>query len=194
MSDLRLQKTLELIDAVNQSDPNTTVVDNIEVANEVLYSMRMSETLCTFRPDASELLQIAARAQHIERWISPRTDFPEGRTGYKKWRSSLAMHHAKKTAELMQTAGYAIEQIERVKYLLLKRGLKTNDETQCLEDVICLVFLKYYLEDFVKKHSEEKLIVIIQKTWSKMSDIGHEHALKLTLNNDLSNLLQKALH
>lgn len=184
MSTNRLGRVLSDIDAVNACDPND---------NEVLYGLRMSETLAQFNSDASELLQIAVRAQHIERWVLPRSDFPEGRTGYKKWRSQLALHHANRTAELMHTCGYSDDEIERVSYLILKRGLKRDEETQCLEDVACIVFLKYYLEDFAGKHSEDKLINILQLTWGKMSEKGHKAALELPMSDEIRAIIEKAL-
>lgn len=193
MSSERLAHILADIDEVNSQDPNTTTIEGRAVANELLYGQRMSETLAQFQPEASELLQIAIRAQHIERWILARSDFPEGRSGYKKWRSQLALHHATRTGELMRARAYAEEEIERVKYLLLKRGLKRDEETQCLEDVACLVFLRWYFADFASKHSEEKLINILQLTWEKMSEQGHAAALELNLSEELTILVKKAL-
>lgn len=193
MSSERLAHILADIDEVNSQDPNTTTIEGRAVANELLYGQRMSETLAQFQPEASELLQIAIRAQHIERWILARSDFPEGRSGYKKWRSQLALHHATRTGELMRARAYAEEEIERVKYLLLKRGLKRDEETQCLEDVACLVFLHWYFADFASKHSEEKLINILQLTWEKMSEQGHAAALELNLSEELTILVKKAL-
>mgnify|MGYP001764314984 CR=1 FL=1 len=55
--------------------------------------------------------------------------------------------------------------------ILEKKLLKKDAETQLLEDVICLVFLEYYLDPFVHKHDREKLKNIILKTWNKMSEI-----------------------
>jgi hypothetical protein len=46
----------------------------------------MSTTLGRISPQASELLRIAVRGQHIERWTSPRKAYVEGRVGYLKWR------------------------------------------------------------------------------------------------------------
>ncbi len=146
-----------------------------------------------FNPEASENLRIAARAQHIERWKSPRTNFPEGRTGYKKWRSQLSVFHADRATELMAQAGYNHEEQQRVRYLIQKRQIKRDPETQALEDVICLVFLKHYLAGFAGKHDEPKLIDIIQKTWAKMSETGHSAALKIQLPDTLQALVAKAL-
>lgn len=189
----RLTSALEKIDEANARDPHTEVVDGQPVAKELIYSMRMTETLHEMFPDPSEHLQIAARAQHIERWTSPRSDYPEGRSGYKKWRSQLMLFHAGRTAELMREAGYPQDDIDRVKYLIQKRGLNRDTETQHLEDVICVVFIKYYLQDFTNQHGEEKLIDIIQKTWGKMSAPGREKALALDLDPTLSALIGKAL-
>lgn len=187
----RFDRVIQLIDEANQQDPN---LDQGK-PKEWLYSERMSERLAQFEPRASELLQIAARGQHIERWTSARSDYPEGRTGYKQWRAELGLYHAKRVAELMAAAGYSEEDCTRAKYLVQKRGLGRDSETQCLEDVICLVFIEHYMADFAAKsgYSEEKLIDIIQKTWKKMSDKGHEAALALPLADELKALIGKAL-
>lgn len=189
----RLQRVLTAIDKANAQDPNLTLVNDSEIPNELLYGQRMSSCLEEYYPEASECLQIAARAQHIERWTSPRSDYPEGRSGYKKWRSQLALFHGQRAGELMKAEDYSDEEIERVKFLILKRQLKRDDETQALEDVACLVFLKYYFEPFVVKHTEEKIIDIVQKTWAKMSDFGQKSALKLPFPEKILKILQKSL-
>lgn len=189
----RFKLAIEKFDQANLKDPNTEIIDGQSYAKEWLYAQRMSERLKLFAPDASEYLQLAARAQHIERWRSPRTDYPEGRSGYKKWRANLSFFHAQRAGELMAEAGYGSADIERVQYLIQKRQLKREPETQTLEDVICLVFIQYYLSDFCMKHSEDKLINIIQKTWKKMSKNAQNTALKFDMDANLLNLITKSL-
>lgn len=189
----KLEAVLQLIDQANNEDPNQEEWQGQTVAKEWLYGQRMSQCLSEFAPDASELLQIAARGQHIQRWSIPRTDYPEGRVGYKHWRTELGKFHGEKTAELMLQAGYSDDDAERVKTLLQKKRLKQDEEVQALEDVICLVFLDHYLAPFAEKHSETKLIDIIRKTWGKMSEKGHEAALKINFSPEHLALIQKAL-
>jgi len=189
-----LESTLQLIDNANHQDPNTEIdTSGQSHPKELLYSIRMSHWLDQYSPQASDHLKIAARAQHIERWTSPRSNYPMDRAGYKKWRAELGLFHAKRTGELMAQAGYQEEDIKRTQYLVQKRGLKRDTETQCLEDVICLVFIEYYLEGFAQKYDEPKIVDIIQKTWAKMSDSGHEAALKIPLSRAMSDLVGKAL-
>ena len=190
---LRLEKTLAAFDAANLQDPNTEMVDGKTVAKEWIYAQRMSTQLALFCESPSEALQLAARSQHICRWKIPRSDYPMDRNGYKKWRLDLAQMHGDIAGEIMASQGYDETMIGRVKDLLLKRSLKRDDEVQTLEDVICLVFIKFYLEDFASKHDEEKLIDIIRKTWNKMSEKGHAAALQLPLQESLSELVGKAL-
>lgn len=186
-------KTLALIDAANALDPNLEFDGTRQRPKELLYSERMTECLKAFLPEASEHLQLAARGQHIERWTSPRNAYPEGRTGYKQWRAELGLFHARRVGELMAQAGYAGEDIKRTQYLVQKRGLGRDPETQCLEDVICLVFIRHYLEDFAVKHDQPKLVDIIQKTWAKMSERGHAAALQIPISPAMQDLIGKAL-
>ena len=189
----RLEQTLAAFDAVNAQDPNTEIIHEKAISKELIYSQRMSDQLHKFLPGASEALQLAARSQHICRWKIPRSDYPMDRQGYKKWRLDLAVFHGETAGEILQANGYDQTLIHRVKDLLLKRSLKRDAEVQVLEDVICLVFLEFYFDDFAGKHDEAKLIDIIQKTWNKMSDVGHAAALKLPLSSAMLSLVTKAL-
>ncbi len=189
----RLDATLTAFDEANLQDPNTEMVDGQPVAKEWLYAQRMSAQLHKFCDAPSEALQLATRSQHICRWKIPRNEYPMDRSGYKKWRLDLAQMHGEIAGEIMAAQGYDESIITRVKDLLLKRSLKRDEEVQALEDVICLVFIEFYLEDFASKHDEAKLIDIIRKTWNKMSAKGHEAALKLPLSHAMLALVTKAL-
>ena len=173
------QNASEWIDAANAQDPNIEIYQSQTYPKELLYSNRMYERLMDFHPNAPEEIQLATKAQHICRWKMPRESYPMDRVGYLKWREDLKKFHAKTTGEILTKAGYSQEFIDRVSFLIEKKLLKKDEETQLLEDVICLVFLEFYLDPFVQKHDTEKLKNIILKTWNKMSEAGHQEALKL---------------
>jgi hypothetical protein len=62
-----------------------------------------------------------------------------------------------------------------------------------LEDVACLVFLDDQFEEFEKGHDEDKIVAILRKTWSKMSEKGHELALQINMSEKAKGLVAKAL-
>ena len=197
-SDL-LDQAIALIDEANSEDPNKVTDENgKEWPKELLYSHRMTDMLNRFKPDADEVHQISMRAQHITRWKSARSDYPMDRKGYHQWRSNLYTFQADTVAAIMQQVGYDEESIERVKKAVGKKGIKSNPDTQLLEDIADLVFIEHYMLEFAGKHgeySEEKWIDIIQKTWRKMSDEAHEFALggNIKLPEPLIPLIQKAV-
>lgn len=193
MSTQNFQEAIILIDQANSKDPNKEVFEGKEYPKEILYSNRMTEVLNEFYPDASEALQIAVRCQHICRWESPRDSYEMNRTGYLLWRQELKKFHAKKASEILSSVGFDEEVIEKVAFLLQKKQLKRNEETQVLEDVACLVFLAFYFEPFAVKYEEAKIIDIVQKTWRKMSEKGHDAALKLSFSEASLALITKAL-
>ncbi len=81
-TDLRLTRTIAAFDEANAHDPRQEQdEDGQSVAYELLYARRMSDMLHHFCPQASEALQLAARSQHIERWMLPRELYPLDRTG-----------------------------------------------------------------------------------------------------------------
>jgi hypothetical protein len=187
------QNASQWIDAENAQDPNSEIYQSKTYPKELLYSNRMYERLMSFRPDASEEVQIATKAQHICRWKMPRETYPMDRVGYLKWREDLKKFHAKLTAEILDKAGYSQEFIDRVSFLIEKKLLKKDAETQLLEDVICLVFLEHYFDPFVQKHDREKMKNIILKTWNKMSEAGHQEALKINFSESNLQLIKDAL-
>ncbi len=191
---MSLSQCLAAIDKVKADDPKQEMDDQGQMqASCLLYGQRMSNTLSDFQADASEVLQIAVRAQHIQRWHIPRKDYPMDRPGYLRWRRELGTHHAELCGKIMQDFQYSDTDVEKAKSILRKQKLKQDVDTQTLEDVACLVFLQYYFADFAKSHSEEKIISIVQKTWRKMSDKAQEAALKLPLDEQELVLVQKAL-
>ncbi len=194
-SNERFQKAISLIDKANIQDPNKEVLEGKEYSMEMIYSNRMTSWLDKLDNDASEQLQIATRAQHIERWKIPRAKYPLDRDGYRKWRNELMQFHAEKAGDIMLEAGYDENSISRVKSLIKKERFKTDSESQMLEDVVCLVFLENYFSDFSKEHMDdnEKINRIIKKTWNKMSDKGRELAMEIDLPSEAKSLILKAL-
>lgn len=189
----RLDRAFERFDAVNAEDPRTERVDGEPHPKELLYGRRMSETLARFEPEASEALRLAARAQHIARWRIPRERFPEGRRGYKRWRTGLMRLHAELATEILRELGYDEATLQRVDELLRKQGLKRDAEVQTLEDVACLVFLEHYFDAFAADHDDEKLVDILRKTWGKMSERGRRAALSVPLGDHATRLVERAL-
>lgn len=174
----KLNAVLAAIDEANSADPNMETTTDGQVPADLLYGQRMSEELERLFPDASEPLRIAARGQHIERWRLPRTDYPDGRAGYLKWRTDQAARHAERVSGLMADAGYGEAERARVESLLRKEGIKRNPETQRLEDVICFVFIRWYLKDFAAEQEPEDLLRIVTKTARKMSSEARSRALR----------------
>jgi Zn-dependent oligopeptidase len=191
----RFQRAMRLIDDVHAADPRRVPTCAGEIPRELLYAQRLTETLHAYAPDASEALQLAARAQHLERWLLPRDTYPMTRAGYHQWRGTLATRHATRARELLAAAGYDADMQERVTHLILKRNLATDNETQTLEDVICLVFLQHDLEPFAAKHAEtpDKIVDILRKTWKKMSPRAQTQALSLHVSAATTEWLTRAL-
>lgn len=192
------EKAVELIDAANSADPNTVNVDGKDWPKELIYSHRMSDMLDRFRPNADAAQKLAIRAQHIERWKSPRENYSMDRIGYLQWRKDLYKIQANTASKLVADAGFADEVVNRVNEAVAKKRIKENPDTQLLEDVTDLVFIEHYMLEFAGKHpeyDEAKWIDIIQKTWKKMSPEAQQFALdgKITLPEPLVPLIQKAV-
>ena len=193
MDEERFDKAMAQIDEANREDQVMEEVNGQAYPKELIYGQRMTIWLQLLAPEASEVLKLAVRCQHIQRWKILRQDYPEGRTGYKRWRTDLAKFHAETAAAILYDVGYDDETIHQVQSLVRKEQFKVDPEAQTLEDVACLVFLDHYFAAFSKKHDEEKLVDIVRKTWKKMSDKGRTAALGIALPEGLKAVVGKAL-
>lgn len=199
MTSPNYERAVALIDAANAEDPRMDIdASGKAVPRELLYGQRMAEMIGRYALEADEVQKLAVRAQHIQRWRTPRDSYPMTRDGYMQWRTGLYKFHAETCGRLMQEAGYDEAAIERAKQAVGKRGLKVNPDTQMLEDVADLVFIEHYMLGFAGQkadYSEEKWLDIIRKTWKKMSERAHAFALsgQLKLPEPLVPLITKAI-
>jgi hypothetical protein len=174
----KLEKAFALFDAYNANDIHQENVSGKPVGKEQIYGQRMTEKLNVYAPDASEEVKLAARCQHIGRWEIARDTFP--------------IHHGKLAEKILSECGYDQSMIDKVKSLLQKKQLHQNPDTQLLEDVICLVFIEFYLDDFAHQHDDEKVIDILKKTLKKMSPRAIEEAVKIRVTDHVKSLIGKA--
>ena len=180
----RFQDAITRIDAANAEDPH---------ALELPYAKRLSGWVERLAPNASEELRLAARAQHICRWMIPRDTYPPGRVGYLKWREDLKQFHARMAGKILREVGYDEPTITRVQDLIRKRNFPRVPDGRVLEDALCLVFLETQFAETTAKTGDEKMIGILQKSWRKMTSQAHEIALTIPMTPECRALVEKAL-
>ena len=117
------------------------------------------------------------------------------RPGYHRWRLALRDHHAARLSAILADLSYDQAAIARVASIVRKERPKEDHEVQTLEDVICIVFVKYELEAFAVRYADDdtKLADILAKTWRKMSERGHQAVLAIPPEPSVVSLLHKGL-
>ena len=181
------------IDAAHAADPARAADGR---AAELVYAERVEAWVVRLVPEAGELLRLAARCQHLERWTSPRSSFPEGKVAYLSWRRALYVQQAERARGILLAAGVPETEAAEVATWVSKTGLKTNAGTQALEDAACLVFLENEIAGFAAEHAhypEQKFVDILRKTWRKMSAGAQAEALRLELPPAIAALVRTAL-
>ena len=183
----------QLIDEAHARDP-ARAADGRPA--ELVYADRLEAWVIRLVADASPLLRLAARCQHLERFTVPRDSFPPGKVGYLTWRRSLYRQQAEKARQILLAAGFPAAEAGEAAAWVAKEGLKTNPGTQALEDAACLVFLENEIEAFAAQHADyrrEKFVEILRKTWRKMSPAAQAFALALDLPPAIGALVQEAV-
>lgn len=188
----RYQRAIEQIDASNAEDPNRITWQGEQHVKEVLHAEMMTDWVLQLDPGADELQLLAARAHHLRRWTRPRSDFPEGRAGYLRWRAAAKKFHADEVGELLRDVGYTDDEIARVAGIIRKEGLATDPVVQTHEDALCLVFLATQLDDVAGKLGEDETVAVLAKTLPKLSPAGVAAATQLPLGDWGRSMLGRA--
>lgn len=181
------------LDALHAEDPRRVTPDGQPMPQELWHAGRMSAWLAELIEAPDELIRLAVRNQHLQRWQVPRSDYPEGRVGYLTWRRDQGKRAGETTARVMREAGYPEEQAEQVAKMIRKQGLGRDPGAQAVEDCACLVFLENYFADFSKQIEHEHLVRIVRMTWKKMSPRAHELALGIPMSDEARALVEEAL-
>jgi hypothetical protein len=191
--DHRFQAAIAEIDAANADDPNTLVVQGQERPKELAHAERMTHWVTHLDPKASPEQLMAARAHHLRRWTILRSEYPEGRAGYLRWRTDLSKQHAADAAVIMRDLGFSEASVSRVETLIRKQGIKTDPAVQTHEDALCLVFLETQFDDVAGRLGREKTVDVVAKTLKKMSPAGLAAAGELPLSDDMASVLNDAV-
>jgi phosphosulfolactate phosphohydrolase-like enzyme len=189
----RFAKAIRRFDEENSRDPNMEKVNGVARPRELVYSEWLTDWVLKLCPNASEPLRLAARCQHLCRWMIPRDSYPMTRAGYLQWRADLKQFHAEKSGEILREVGYPDEIVQRVRSLNLKKDFPRDPECSVLEDALCLIFLEHQLADLASKTDDEKMITALQKSWKKMTEAGRVEALRLSYGPREKELLERAL-
>ena len=188
----RLATAIALIDEANADDPHTIVVDGVERPKEQTHAEMMTAWVTRLDPAASEAQLLAARAHHLRRWVVPRSSYPEGRSGYLRWRADARVRHAEEVATLLERAGYDPATVERVQAILRKERLARDPAVKVHEDALCLVFFETQAAAVGADLGEEKAIDVVRKTLRKMSPEGRQVASGLALPDGVHELVARA--
>lgn len=188
----RLDRAIEAVDAANADDPHTIVVDGVEAPKELAHASLMTRWVQVLDPHAGDAQLIAARAHHLRRWELPRSSFPDGRSGYLRWRATLRRRHAEAVGEILTGIGYDEAFVERVRNIVGKVGLGRDAAVQTHEDALCLVFLQTQLDGLVDSLGEQATVEVVRKSMAKMSEPAITAAAALPLSASGREVLERA--
>lgn len=188
----RFAEAVAAIDAANAQDPNRIVVDGAERPKELAHADVVERWVRVLDPAASELQLLAARAHHLRRWVVPRSDYPEGRAGYLRWRTDHKRRQAAEVAELLAAHGYQPDEVAQVAAIVEKRGLGQDPAVQTHEDALCLAFLELQFDPVAEQLGDDHTVEVLRKTIRKMSPAAVELAGTLPLSATGAELLRRA--
>lgn len=191
--DERTLAALQGFDAENATDPRTLLWNGQELPRQLALALRLESWLLRIEPAPNLALRLAVRSQHLARFRTPRSEYPEGRLGYLNWRKDQAKRQAELAGRILEEQGFDEELRAQVRQIHLKQGIKQNPDVQTMEDALCLDFLEHEFTPFIDSYPDAKVLDIIKKTWAKMSPRGRDWALTLPFTGRAHRLLEEAL-
>lgn len=189
----RHDRAAAAIDAANAGDPTTVLIAGRPEPTALAHGRLAAEWVRRLDPQADEVQLLAARAHHLRRWESPRSDYPSGRAGYLRWRTAAKRRHAEELAVILAEAGFAEADVERARRIVTKVGLADEPQVQAHEDAVCIAFLLTQLDAVADELGDDKTVDVLAKTAAKMSEAGLAAAGRLALSERGRRLLAAAL-
>lgn len=190
MEQTQYTTAVELINSVHNQDPNSEIIDGVDIKAELLYSNRMLTILEKVAIDASFELKLAAQCQHMSRWGIPRATFSMNKKGYYQWRAAIMEHQLSVTSSVLKQAEINEQSIEIIVDALKSKADKSNINASIIEDTACLTFIKWYLVPFAGHFDPEKAKIILQKTAAKMSERGVALISEIELSKEVLDILK----
>jgi hypothetical protein len=180
------------IDAANADDPTSVTVRGAAHPLAQVHGVLAAEWMADLHPDASDAWLLAARAHHLRRWELARSEYPEGRAGYLRWKRDQRVRHGRDVGVLLTEIGYDDATIVTVQALVRRDSLATDPGAQAVEDVACLVFLETQLAEVAGKLSHDHLVKVLSKSLAKMSPAAKEAAGRIPLTDAQQAILAEA--
>jgi len=153
----------------------------------------MSAWLERLKDSPNELLRIAVRGQHLQRWQVSRDEYEEGRQGYLHWRRDQGKRAGETTAARMRQAGYADDDAERVARMIRKEGLGRGGIRPGRGGLRLPRVPGELLCGLLEKVDHDHMVRIVKKTWGKISDRARELALGLPMAPEARGIVEEAL-
>jgi hypothetical protein len=189
----KIIEAIKIFDEMNSLDPNRIQFQGNDFPKEILYANWLTLWVEKLSPIISDSLRLASRCQHLKRWEISRDKYPNGLKGYMQWKKELLIFHADESEKVLRSFQIDESLIKQVRQINLKQDMQNNYEVQIIEDALCLVTLEFQLEEFSLKHTDDKIIEIIKKSWQKMSDSAKEEAKKISYNPRVLKLVIEAI-
>lgn len=192
LSDLLAAAALA-IDGANAMDPTVVVVRGQALPLALAHGRLAVEWVQRLLESPPDAVLLAARAHHLRRWEVPRSSYPAGRASYLRWRKDQKNRHARDIEAILRGVGYEPDVVEQVQALVRRTQLGSDAHAQVIEDAACLVFIETQLADMAERLDRDRLLEVIRKTASKMSQQGLALIEQLPIGNAERVLLAEAL-
>lgn len=193
ISDYQYHKAIIAIEQIHSKDITQEQHNGSLIPAEFLYGKRMLKTLELVSPESSYAMKLAVQCQHLQRWGVPRSSYTYDRRGYHEWRREVMKYQLEQTINLLSSISIDEIDIKWIAQVINAQENKADSNGLIIMDTACLVFLKWYMEPFAKKHESEKVLDILKKTFRKMSTDAQNLISKLDLPESSLQVLNQAI-
>jgi len=119
-----LDRARRLIDEAHAADPSRTP-DGMPA--ELVYADRIEAWLLRVVPDPRPVLRLAARCQHLERWLVPRASFLQASRATWRGAARFNVKQSERARQVLLASGVCAADAGEAGHGISKTGLKTNE-------------------------------------------------------------------
>jgi len=195
----KLEKAIELIDAVNAQDPTVVDFEGQSHPYRLLYSKWVTEWVKKLDPKARDELLILARGRSVESWLLKnidRNNFPPNLGGVRMWQAERRKWQANRLTSIMKEAGYEDESIKLVEEIMLDRDIPDPQDIRQFDLKGPLGTTNFRLLEeacMVQTLRDAEALVFMERNFPAMADnLSADEVLKV-IKRELALISQKCI-
>ena len=146
-----------------------TIISRSLVPEDPIHSLNTAEWVIRLKPEADEVLLLAARGHDIERGLRDRRVKRNDFSDYDTYKQAHADQSARLIGEILEECGLPEDFIARARHLVARHEFGGDPESDLLKDADSLSYFEVNLPFFLKRRGFEETLIRARWGYGRLS-------------------------